>query len=219
MDKWTDAVKERMREIDFTQENLAERMGVTQGAVGHWLRAEREPKLHMINQILVEVGLGPLQIGAAVQMRENSAVYGDTVHPTAMTGADGHTHELYYGYPIVNWALIDELPVASTWPRQSSDYAAQARGFWLRVEGDAMTAPVGLSVPEGMLILVDTGLAAEPGKLLIVREAPNAVAIFRQLIEEGGQRYLKPLNPTYPKTLFTEQTLVLGVVVQALMKF
>ncbi|MCY1462983.1 LexA repressor [compost metagenome] len=103
--------------------------------------------------------------------------------------------------------------------RQASDYAAQGRGYWLRVEGDAMTAPMGLSVPQGMLILVDSGIAAEPGKLLIARSADSTATVFRQLIEEGGQRYLKPLNPTYPKALFTEQTQVLGVVVQALMKF
>ncbi len=42
---------------------------------------------------------------------------------------------------------------------------------------------------------------------------------FRKLIEEGGQRYLVPLNPTYPKALYTEECRIIGVVVQATAKF
>ena len=47
----------------------------------------------------------------------------------------------------------------------------------------------------------------------------NAAALLRKLIEEGGQRYLVPLNPTYPKALFTEECRIIGVVVQATAKF
>lgn len=219
MDNWTDLVKARMRDINLTQEKLAERLGYTQGAVGHWLCERRQPKLQMINQILVEVGFPPLQMVYPHQLRENSGVYEANAFPLAVTGADGQRHELYFRYPILSWDDVDLTEVPEGAERQASDYAAQGRGYWLRVEGDAMTAPMGLSVPQGMLILVDSGIAAEPGKLLIARSADSTATVFRQLIEEGGQRYLKPLNPTYPKALFTEQTQVLGVVVQALMKF
>jgi SOS-response transcriptional repressor LexA len=47
----------------------------------------------------------------------------------------------------------------------------------------------------------------------------SSEAIFRKLIEEGGQRYLVPLNPTYPKALYTEECRIIGVVVQATAKF
>ena len=42
---------------------------------------------------------------------------------------------------------------------------------------------------------------------------------FRQLLEESGQLYLVPLNPTYPKQPFTDDCHILGVVVQAMAKF
>jgi len=219
MDNWTDLVKARMRDINLTQEKLAERLGYTQGAVGHWLCERRQPKLQMINQILVAVGFPPLQMVYPHQLRENSGVYEANAVPLAVTGADGQRHELYFRYPLLSWDDVDLTEVPEGAERQASDYAAQGRAYWLRVEGDAMTAPMGLSVPQGMLILVDSGIAAEPGKLLIARSADSTATVFRQLIEEGGQRYLKPLNPTYPKALFTEHTQVLGVVVQALMKF
>ena len=38
-------------------------------------------------------------------------------------------------------------------------------------------------------------------------------------MEESGQLYLVPLNPTYPKQLFTDACRILGVVVQATAKF
>ncbi|WP_409289832.1 helix-turn-helix domain-containing protein, partial [Pseudomonas sp. KCJK8927] len=37
MDKWIALVRERMEELDISQEQLAERVGVSQGSVGHWL--------------------------------------------------------------------------------------------------------------------------------------------------------------------------------------
>ena len=53
---------------------------------------------------------------------------------------------------------------------------------------------------------------------MIAHTPDSEEATFRQLIEESGQRYLKPLNPTYPKTLFDERCRVIGVVVQATTK-
>lgn len=82
-----------------------------------------------------------------------------------------------------------------------------------------MTAPSGPSVAEGMLILVDPDVEAVPGKLVIAQWSDSNEAIFRKMSEEGGQRYLVPLNPTYPKSLFTEECRIIGVVVQATVKF
>lgn len=82
-----------------------------------------------------------------------------------------------------------------------------------------MTAPSGLSIGAGMLILVDPAIDAEPGKLVVAQWADSPQATFRQLMEESGQRYLVPLNPTYPKQLFTDDCRILGVVVQATAKF
>lgn len=215
MDNWTDLVKARMRELKVTQENLAERIGVTQGAVGHWLREEREPRLRVLNQILVEVGLPPLQMVFAPHTSETTGTYGVPGTGAACVERDHHKHDPYFRYPILPWDGLETVEPCEPCVRQVSDYAALGRAFWLPVEGDAMTAPVGLSVPEGMLILVDTGVSVAPGKLVVVRLPERTGMTFRQLIEEGGQRYLKPLNPTYPKTVFTEQCEVLGVVVQA----
>lgn len=217
MENWIALVKAKMRELDITQEKLAERIGVTQGAVGHWLRRERQPKLETMNRILVELGMPHLHVQMQLTSRSEVAEQGASYAPHAQD--PDYVRELLqyivcFRYPVLAWTELEgELPEDSI-VHEHTDYCARGRAFWLRVESDAMNAPSGPSVPEGMLVLVDPGVPAAPGKLVIVRQTGRP-AIFRQLIEEGGQRYLRPLNPTYPTVLCEQPPQVLGVVVRA----
>lgn len=43
--KWYDLAKSLMKSQGITQEQLAEHLGITKGAVSHWLNARREPSL------------------------------------------------------------------------------------------------------------------------------------------------------------------------------
>lgn len=65
MNNWIDLVKSRMKELEITQESLAERLGVTQGAIAHWLSGRREPGLTTISEILRVLRMPPLLIGIA----------------------------------------------------------------------------------------------------------------------------------------------------------
>lgn len=49
--RWQDLAKTRMKEVGMTQEQLAEALGITQGGLGHWLNARREPNLEVIAKI------------------------------------------------------------------------------------------------------------------------------------------------------------------------
>ena len=217
MENWIALVKTRMRDLDVTQEKLAERVGVTQGAVGHWLRRERQPRLDMMNRVLAELGMPHLQVRLHISKRggvgESAGEYGAEKAPTTAE-EDFLQYILCFRYPVLAWTeLVGALP-DDTIVQEQTDYNAQGKAYWLRVESDAMNAPTGTSVPEGTLILVDSGLQAAPGKLVIARQ-PGTCAVFRQLIEEGGQRYLRPLNPTYPTLLCMEGFEFLGVVVRS----
>lgn len=64
MDNWKDLAKARMKERKITQEGLAEMLGVTQGAVAHWMSGRREPDLQTLARLLDALGLPPLQIGS-----------------------------------------------------------------------------------------------------------------------------------------------------------
>ncbi len=67
----------------------------------------------------------------------------------------------------------------------------------------------------GDLIFVDPEIVAESGKYVVVRLEDSDEAIFKQLIIEGGRKYLKALNPDWPERIveLTDSTVICGAVV------
>jgi SOS-response transcriptional repressor LexA len=188
---------------------------MSQGGIGHWLNKRRQPGIDEMNRVLRALGLDFLEV--ALVIREPDA-----------SNADGQDlakkYNPYFRYPVSDWRETTEVrdgePLAYGEARfELSDYHARGPAFWLQVAGDAMTAPSGISIAEGMMILVDPAVEALPGKLVIAQWPGSAEATFRKLIEEGGQRYLVALNPTYPKALYTPDCRIIGVVVQATIRF
>jgi SOS-response transcriptional repressor LexA len=213
MDKWIELVKAKMSDLKVTQEVLADRLEMSQGGVGHWLNKRRQPSIQDMNRVLRALGMDFLEV--AMVIRE--VLQDDEPCLT-------HKYNPYFRYPVSEWrepmqVRDGELAVYGKPRFELTDYHAQGAAFWLVVVGDAMTAPTGVSIAEGMMILVDPAIVPEPGKLVIAQWSDSSEATFRKLIEEGGQRYLVPLNPTYPKALYTDECRILGVVVQATAKF
>ncbi|MEB0046532.1 MULTISPECIES: XRE family transcriptional regulator [unclassified Pseudomonas] len=215
MDKWIELVKAKMGELKVTQEILAERLGMSQGGIGHWLNKRRQPGIDDMNRVLQALGMDFLEVAMVIREPEASP---DNEMPLA------HKYNSYFRYPVSDWRQTTEVrdgerTVYGKEQFELTDYHALGAAFWLMVTGDAMAAPSGIGIAEGMLILVDPALEAVPGKLVIAQWSGSAEATFRKLIEEGGQRYLVPLNPTFPKVLFTDECRIIGVVVQATAKF
>lgn len=214
MDKWIELVKAKMSELGVTQEILAERLGMSQGGVGHWLNKRRQPGIDDMNRVLRALGMDFLEV--ALVIREPDASKDESQDLV-------RKYNPYFRYPVSDWRETSEVRESATTYNKGrfelTDYHAQGAAFWLPVVGDAMTAPSGISIADGMMILVDPAIVPEPGKLVIAQWAGSSEATFRKLIEEGGQRYLVPLNPTYPKALFTDACRIIGVVVQATARF
>lgn len=210
MDNWIALVKTNMEDRKVTQGELAERLGMSQGGVGHWLNKRRAPSLEDMNRVLAALGLGYLEVALDIRERANEALPEKNYNP-------------YFRYPVSDWRGVcevrEERAAYGAARFELTDYHARGEAFWLPVTGDAMTAPSGMSIGAGMMILVDPAIAAEPGKLVVARWASSPQATFRQLLEESGELYLVPLNPTYPKRQLTDDCRILGVVVQATAKF
>jgi SOS-response transcriptional repressor LexA len=82
--------------------------------------------------------------------------------------------------------------------------------YSLHVLGDSMVGDSADSFPEGSIISVEPALQAVPGDYVIALVGDNETT-FRQLVSEGGELLLKPLNPRYP-TQPLGNGAVLGVV-------
>ena len=132
----------------------------------------------------------------------------------------------YYRYPVVSEVqagrfaeCVVPYPEGMEERHETTDYKAQGQAFWLEVTGDSMTAPPGSSpsIPNGSLVLVDTGIEAALGKLVVAQIDESNEATFKKLIVDGGQKYLKPLNPAYPLIPINGNCRILGVAVKTQM--
>lgn len=92
--------------------------------------------------------------------------------------------------------------------------------FALRVKGDSMTSfSGGKSIPEGSVIIVDPNLSAEHGKVVVARLDDNNEATLKQLVVDGGSKYLKPFNASYPTMPINGNCTIIGVVKQVIQDF
>ncbi|MFZ4835904.1 LexA family protein [Rouxiella sp. Mn2063] len=123
-------------------------------------------------------------------------------------------------YPLLSWVNAGawgeahELKDIEEW--YESEQYVEGEAFWLRVQGDSMTSQTGVSVPEGSVILIDTGKEARSGNLVVAKLVDSNEATFKRLVVDGGQRYLKALNPAYPAIPINEGCKIIGVAVQSM---
>ena len=218
METWIEIVKLKMRERRLTQEQLAERIGCSQGAVNHWLSGRRRPDLDTMNRVLKELGEENLEVVQMLRVNEQRGLY-DSANGVAVP--QWAISQPAFRYPVLEWAAAGDAKPSiarySTGKSHVSDYHASGPAFWLRVEGESMSAAYGRSVPSGSLILVDPLAPASPGSLVIVSAPLQQQAVFRELQEEGGRRYLRALNPAWPVLAWESDWHVKGVVVRAML--
>lgn len=212
----------KKKSLGITQQDIADALEITQGAVGHYLNGRNALNLSSALTFarILQVPVSEFSPSLANEVDQGSIVkldknvsYAGPYQPNSR-------------YPMLSWVsagaweeamepyTIDEI---SEW--YDSDVPVQGKGFWLRVEGDSMTAPTGQSIPEGHIVLVDTGRDPKNGSLVIAKMTDANEATFKKLIIDGGQRYLKGLNPAWPMTPINGNCKIIGVVVEAKVRF
>lgn len=85
--------------------------------------------------------------------------------------------------------------------------------FVLRVEGDSMEP----DFPAGTLLVVEPDLDPQPGDYVIAKNGDEAT--FKQLVKDGADWYLKPLNERYPIKPLESPCKIIGVVREAARRF
>ncbi|MBU0536867.1 MAG: LexA family transcriptional regulator [Gammaproteobacteria bacterium] len=120
--------------------------------------------------------------------------------------------------PLISWTqagewaeIIDNFPPgeAEEWLETTARVGRSA--FALRVIGDSMTSPVGKSIPEGAIVIIDPDATPENGSIVVAKLIDDQKSTLKKLVIDGPNRYLKPLNPNYAMIPINGNCRIVGV--------
>jgi SOS-response transcriptional repressor LexA len=159
------------------------------------------------------------------QLEPISTGFGDMLK-SKLTGAPTDVENVGLGpdirgkVPLISWVragafseVVDLLQPGEAIDWVETTVQQRAHTFALRVEGDSME-PI---FPAGTILIVEPELEAHANDYVIVKNGSEE-ATFKQLVKDGGDWYLKPLNPRYPLKPFVDCHVV-GVVRAAERRF
>ncbi len=203
--------RQRLREIIDTRFN---------GVAAHFAAAiGREPSY--VSRALTDNAKHRKNIGEDLAREIERALrlpagYLDNQHSAASTPIPGTppAREI----PRIRWDQID------SWLTQQVNYApdptarsifcagAGPRAFALQVSGDTMASLHNPSAPAGSWIVVDPDTSEGPHSLVLARANGLQTPIFKQLVSDAGQQFLKSLNPAYPPIAVQGELQVIGFI-------
>ncbi|SDT01754.1 phage repressor protein. Serine peptidase. MEROPS family S24 [Pseudomonas asplenii] len=216
--EFKDRLKAARRHANLNQTELAQKAGITQTSISDLERGKSKATSHLV-KIAEVCGVDAMWLSDGAGSMLASPREEANVTMAAQPAKS-------FRYPVVSWVAagswaeaVEPYPAGISDTYEYSEYDSKGPAFWLKVKSDSMTAPAGQSITEGTLILVDTEAEALSGKLVVAKLPDSNEATFKKLVSDGGQWFLKPLNPGYPIQPFNENCRIVGVVVQALQKF
>jgi len=215
-----DRIRLARKQAKLSQVQAAEKAGIDQATISNLERGRHHSSTHLL-KIADALGVShrwlSTGLGAMHGTEGERASYIVNTSPTAQPFR-------YNRYPVISNVQAGKFaecvvpyPSGMEDRHEITDYEAKGPAFWLEVTGDSMTAPAGVtpSIPEGTLVLVDTGIEATAGKLVVAQLDESNESTFKKLIVDGGQKYLKALNPAYPLIPINGNCRILGVAVEA----
>lgn len=210
----------KKKQLNVTQYTIADDIGISQGAVGHYMNGRIALNVPMVTAFAKILQVKASDISPSLA-REVSK-YASTVDAN-VSGYLPYTPGTKY--PVLSkvqagaWSEACEvytLKDIDLW--LESDAHIQGDAFWLEVEGDSMTAPMGLSIPEGTFVLFDTGREPLNGSLVVAKLTDDNEATFKKLIIDGNEKYLRGLNPSWPMKPINGNCRIIGVGVETKMR-
>lgn len=195
------------------QEGLAAHCGVTAQAVSKWVRTGNLSRKNL--------ALAATYLNVNVEWLLTGEV--DPTNVSEVRSEYTYSKEA----PVISFVSAgllaeaeDPYPVGTGHTSRPVPSTAPENAFWLQVDGDSMTNPNGSpSFPNGCFILVYPEIAANNGDLVIAKLTDTNRATFKKLVEDGGMKYLKPLNPAYPVIQVNGNCSMIGVVRRMEMDF
>lgn len=223
----------KKKALGLTQEKAAHLLGWSaQGSVGQYLNgriplntdailkfadllqvdpAEIDPQRKWGAVVRQDYGTGKTDFASGLmrQIQTNAELDGGNVAPgPAVRGRVPLISSVTAG----QWAeVVDNFQPgdAEEWRETTANVGPHA--FALRVEGDSMTAPTGVSIPHGSIVIVDPDSEARNGSIVVAKLEDVQEATLKKLVIDGPNSYLRPLNPVYAPIPINGNCRIIGV--------
>nr|WP_319552423.1 LexA family transcriptional regulator [uncultured Vibrio sp.] len=206
-------LKKFREQLGISQRALADKCGWIPSRIGNYEAGVRSLSIDDAEVLASQLGVSAVEIMFDVSNSGNISI------PSTQPETKG-SFPLISSVQAGQWREACEPYNVKDAHMLATTEKASASSFWLTVEGDSMTAPPGspLSFPTGVRVLVDPELEAINKSLVVAKLDDVNEATFKQLIVDAGQKFLNPLNPTYPKLPINGNCKIIGVVVDAKLK-
>ena len=196
-------IKSRRKLLGLSQEELAERVGVSQNAI-HKLEDGTTQKPRKIFELA-----NVLQCNAEWLLTGKGSP-----HSEISNVVEGP--ELHGQFPVISWVQAGDWTDIYEVNRHDAEYypcpvKCSDRTFLLKVRGQSMAG----TFNENELIFVDPAVEAINGKYVVARLDDENEATLKQLIIEGGHKFLKATNPAWPTPIqsINGNCTIVGVVI------
>jgi len=207
---WRKRTEEIRIKRKWTQEDLAERVGMSVSTINFWIKGTRTPEIGNMKKLAAVLGVNLYDL-LGPDNEKDSNVASTTLTVKAKT------------IPLISWVqagqwreVLDNYPVGQAEEYVTTTSKVGPYPFALRVLGDSMET----EFPSGSIIIVDPDRESRNGSFVVIRLDEEMEATFKQLILEGARKYLKPLNPRYPiLEVDGKKATICGVVVQMVKEY
>jgi len=197
-------IRSRMKDLGLTQKELADKAGTTQVTIHRMLSG----KVLKTTKII--------ELAKALECSPDWLLNGKSLHIETRNAVAGP--DLQGLYPVISWVQAGDWAQIFEQNKQDAEHypcpvKCSDKTFLLKVRGMSMSP----TFNEDELIFVDPEVEPSNGKYVVARLDDENEATFKQLIIEGGHKFLKAANPSWPTPIqpINGNCTIVGVVVFA----
>jgi len=190
-------IQTERKKQELTKSQLARKVGVTRSAVGQWENGNTSDlKAKYI-----------FDLATALNVPAEALYFG--------TPTSGFARSLVGMVPLIEWNEIEDKNVTGISFIPTTENLDADNGFALKMETDVMQAQ-GSPFPPNSTVIFVRDREWKSGDYVVAQCCKNGGFIFRQIMVDGNNVYLKPLNAQYPVQTCDQDLKVVGIAVETL---
>ena len=208
---WNQYVREKMQAQNLRQDDIAETMGKTQGAIGHWLTGKRTPNFDDVATMINITGIDK------VILNGDGTIEDFDPNVSVINIKKSRSYPLISSIQAGTWTEVFDYRDSNGYEYIDTEIDAGEDAFFLRISGLSMEP----KFSEGDLVLIDVRKQPRPGDFVAAVNGNGEATLKRyrelgDLSPSGNPHFeLVPLNPDFPTLSSMKQDIrVISVAVE-----